>query len=444
MTRSATPSDRAKNLSAIDIQRCAGGVWPGEFAELRKLVWGQEKNLLAEEELFGEDDREGVQFLVYDTVGSPRLIASTCAVAAERSHLGRYTGFAENVLKNTVVSTRSTVHPEYRGLGLFSLLVYLGAREGRVQGRQWVAAFLERGEARERTSFGARDLTQTPPLAVRGRGRNYEVVASALDVNQLMSNCFLHIPASLHPYLREHFFADEVVHEAMSGAHRFYNGSWFKAVGQGALTPWQYYRTLAEMHLYVRWTTRLLGTVIGIADDADLRRHYLEHLQGEIDHERMLENDIAHLGFDVGYVKHHMTPCEDIRAFMSLQESLCSGPRRNPALFLAVPFAAEALTAFLSQEFLQRLANNIASWGVANPDRAMTFITGHIRSDGGTDGHWDAARKILPQYLTGEKELQEFLSIVRLAQRSLDAAFTSWVTKADIFSATAQVRVGEA
>ncbi len=81
----------------------------------------------------------------------------------------------------------------------------------------------------------------------------------------------------------------------------------------------------------------------------------------------MLEHDIAHLGFDVDYVRHRMVPSEHIRAFMQLQESLCTGPRRDPSLFLAAPFAAEAPSGFLTKEFIEQLSRTIASWGVTDP-----------------------------------------------------------------------------
>jgi hypothetical protein len=435
MKPSATGSDRLFQYSSLEIKRCVGGQCFGELAELRRLVWVRETGLLTEEELFGDDDQQGIHLLICDVDHGDRVVASTCAVEAERSFFAHHTGFAEHVLRDAVVSTRSTVHPDYRNKGLFSLLLYLGTREGRKAGRRWVAAFLEPGAVPGRVISGARDLKQVPPYYVRGGVSTYEVVATAVDVNYVMSNCFRRIPADLLPYLREHFFVDEIVDEVMRGARRFHEGPWFRAVEKSQLTRWQYYRTLAEMHLYVRWTTRLLGATVGITADPELRRHYLQHLGGEIDHELMLENDIAQLGFDVDYVKHYLTPSEDIRTFMSLQESLCCGPRRDPSLFLAVPFAIEALTAFLTGEFLEQLAANIASWGVAEPARAMTFITAHLRSDGGTDGHWDAARQILHRHLAGEKELQEFLSIVRLVQSSLHRAFTAWVTAPDIFVA---------
>jgi hypothetical protein len=420
------------------MRRCLGGDCPPELVDLRRLVWERETGLLPEEGLFNDNDRQGTHLLVYDRSNGNCLIASTCAVEAERSDFALYTRLPEGVLRDTTLSTRSTVHPDYRGGGLLSLLIYLGCREGRMWGRRWLAAFLERGMVPGRKVSGVVDLEKVPPRRVMGRDGHYDVLATAMDVNYVMSNCFRRIPDHLHPYLREHFFVDEVVTEVMGGARRFYEGPWFKAVEKGELTRWQYFKTLAEMHIYVRWTTRLLGTVIGITPDAELRRHYIHHLGGEIDHEVMLENDIAHLGFDVDYVRYHMSPSENIRAFMALQESLCSGLRRDPCLFLAVPFAIEALTAFLTQEFISHLSSNIASWGVVAPGRAMTFLTSHIRSDGGTDGHWDAARQILHRHLKGERELQEFLSIVRLVQQSLSRAFTSYARETDIFAALPQ------
>jgi hypothetical protein len=424
-------------LERVEIKRIEGEHWPPEFFELRRSVWGQETGLLADTDLLGSDDQRGIHFLIYDLSHGCRLIASTCAVKAELSDLGRYTGFDEDTLRQTMVSTRSTVHPEYRGAGVFALLVYLAAREARLSGRPWVAAFVEPQAERDKFHFGALPLAQVQPRYISGRTGKYPIVACASDTNALAFRCFSRIPDNLRPYLRERLFVEELVQEVMRGSRCFYEGLWFKAVENCELTRWQYYTTLAQMHIYVRWTTRLLGTAIGITADRDLRKHFIQHLAGEIDHEVMLESDIRHLGFDVDYVKHDMTASEDIRAFMSLQESLCSGPRRDPSLFLAVPFAVEALTAFLTANFLKQLAHNVESWGIEEPERAMTFIASHTRSDGGTDGHWDTARRILHRHLKGERELQEFLSIVRLAQRSLHSAFTSWATQCDIFSVKA-------
>ncbi|WP_406694505.1 hypothetical protein V5E97_25870 [Singulisphaera sp. Ch08] len=422
--------------TSIEIRRCLGLDWLPELIDLRRLVWEQETGLLSEEKLVDDNDRQGVHFLVYDSTNNNRLVASTCAVLAERSNFAAHTRLPEKVLRETMVSTRSTVHPDYRGNGLFSLLVYLAGREGRMQERRWLAAYMEPGMAAGRKVSGARNLEKVASRRVEGRDGSYEVVTIAEDVNYVMSNSFRRIPEHLHPYLRETFFVDEVVGEVMSGARRFYEGPWFKAVENGELTRRQYITTLAEMHTYVRWTTRLLGTVIGITSDPELRKHYLRHLGGEIDHEVMLENDIDQLGFDVDYIKNHHSPSEHIRTFMSLQESLSFGPRRDPSLFLAAPFAAEALSAFLKKEFVEKLSRNIASWGVDNPSRAMTFITSHADFDGGTDGHWEAMRRILHRHLKGERELREFLSIVRLAQNSLLRAFSSFVEGTDIFAAS--------
>jgi hypothetical protein len=436
MTSTATGLERPPGFSSIEVRRFLFNDCPPGLAELRRLVWDQETGLLPEAGLFNDNDHRGVHLLVYDPANGRRLVASTCAVEAERSDFATYTRLPEGVLRDTMLSTRSTVHPDYRGTGLLAVLVYLGAREGRMRARRWLAGFLERGMTPGRKVTGAIDLEKVPPRRVRGRDGYYDVVAAAGDVNYTMSQCFRRIPDVFRPYLREHFLAEEVVAAVMKGARRFYEGPWFRAVEKGELTRWQYFRTLANMHIYVRWTTRLLGAVIGIAPDPELRGHYIRHLRGEIDHEVMLEGDITHLGFDVDYVRNHMSATEDIRAFMSLQESLCTGPRRDPSLFLAVPLAIEALTAFLTREFLGQLSENIASWGVGDPSRAMTFITSHVRTDGGTDGHWDATRRILHRHLAGERELQEFLSIVRLVQDSQHKAFTSYATETDIFAAS--------
>jgi hypothetical protein len=433
----AAARPRRPGLSAIEVRRFPGADCPPELGELRRLVWDEETGLLPEEGLFGENDRHGVHVLVYDPAGGGRLVGAVCVVEAEHSDFAPHTRFPPDVLRDTMLTTRATVHPDYRGAGLFALLMYLGAREGRVRGRRWMAGYLDRRKVVPGGRvIGAAALDQVPPRRVRGRGGEYEVVATAADVNYAMSKCFRRVPEGLHPYLREHCFADEIVTSVVGGARRFHAGPWFGAVADRALTRTQYVRTLANMHAYVRWTTRLLGAVVGITPDRDLRRHYIRHLRGEIDHEVMLERDLGHLGADVDYVKHHMSPTEDIRTFMSLQEALCTGPRRDPSLFLAIPFAVEALSGFLTQEFLGRLAENIASWGVADPAPAMTFLTSHVGTDGGDDGHWDAARQILHRQVRGEGDLQEFLSIARLAQDCQHRAFTSYVTETDIFAAS--------
>jgi hypothetical protein len=427
--------------SAIEIRRVAGTQCPPELIELRQHVWSQETGLLPEGGLFNDNDANAVHILVYDMANGGRLVASTCAIEAERSDFADHSHLPRAVLQDAIVSTRSTVHPDYRGGSLFPLLVYLGAREGRMRGRRWITGFIERDQSLARKITGAIDLVQVPPRKVSGRRHEYEVVAIGGEVNCVMSNCFHHIPQAFHSYLSEHCFVEEIIAEVERGAKRFHGGPWFQAVNRCELTKWQYFLTLANMHAYVRWTTRLLGTVVGITADQGLRKHYLNHLGGEIDHELMLENDIARLGFDVEYVKQRFCPSDDVFAFMSLQEALCAGPRRNPSLFLAVPLAMEALAALLPEDFLEVLSRNIASWGVKEPKRVISFLASHIREDGGTDGHWDAARQILHRHVKSEEVLQEFLATIRLVHDSKHRAFTSYVHGPDLFAAHPEMAV---
>jgi hypothetical protein len=435
MSNPTTDGVAALPAESLLIKRCPGAEFPPELEELRRLVWHGETGLLEADSLFNDNDRNGIHYLIYDQGADNRLVAATCAVKAEHSDFAAHSQLADEILRDTMLSTRSTVHPDYRRAGLLALLIYLGGREGRMADRRWLAGYLERGSTPGKKVTGAVELPHVPPRRVRGRRGEYELVATALDTDRALSNCYEHLPVDLKQYVRDQFFAEEIVARTMHGARQFYESPWCRAGRSGTLTRWQYLRTLAEMHLYVRWTTRLLGTVIGICSDADLRWHYVRHLEGEIDHEVQLEHDIAALGGDLDFVKHRMTPSDDIRAFMGLQEALCSGLRRDGRLFLAVPFAMESLTAFLTQEFLDRLAATIASWGVESPREAMTFLACHIQSDGGVDGHWDAARQVLSRHVRNETELQEFLSTVRCIQALIERAFTSFAATPDLFAA---------
>src|SRR5262245_37462040 len=129
MTLTAVDSERSSSALCVEIRRFLGTDCPPELVELRRLVWEQETGLLAAEGLFNDNDRRGVHVLVYERANANRLIASTCAVEAEHSDFAVHTRLPEDVLRDTMFSTRSTVHPDYRGGGLLSLLIYLGSRE---------------------------------------------------------------------------------------------------------------------------------------------------------------------------------------------------------------------------------------------------------------------------------------------------------------------------
>jgi hypothetical protein len=207
---------------------------------------------------------------------------------------------------------------------------------------------------------------------------------------------------------------------------RFYENPWFNHVAAGTLTRGQYVEFLANNYQFVRWTTRILARVASLTDDDDLRNHYLHHLSGEIDHEKIIERDLAYLGADVEYVRHHMAPCVDIGHFTGVQEGLV-GFRADPVTLLAVPLAIESLTAHLTGTFLADLEACVQKWGYAEPSRATAYLRSHIPLDGGEDGHWERTRQIIHQFVKSEPQTQRFLGVVRMVIVALDRALRSYV-----------------
>jgi hypothetical protein len=98
MTPTTTGVERSLGPSSIEIKRFLWKDCPPELVELRRLVWKEETGLLPEEGLFNDNDQQGVHILVYDRANNNHLIASTCAVEAERSDFAVYTRLPENVL----------------------------------------------------------------------------------------------------------------------------------------------------------------------------------------------------------------------------------------------------------------------------------------------------------------------------------------------------------
>ena len=180
------------------------------------------------------------------------------------------------------------------------------------------------------------------------------------------------------------------------------------------------------MHPLIRETTRLLGLAVGISHNQELRNHYISHLKGEIDHEKMLEKDVSQLGYDVQYLKNSFVPNSDIYNFMNIQRSLLAFDR-DPELFLVVPLVAEGLSANLSSEFISDLKDCIASWGVENPKSAMTFLKSHIHTDGGIDGHWVAVKNQLKLCLTSENRLKQANLLLETCFKSHTRATESYM-----------------
>jgi hypothetical protein len=189
------------------------------------------------------------------------------------------------------------------------------------------------------------------------------------------------------------------------------------------------------MHHFVRWTTRLLGHAVAASNDVRLRNHYLAHLSGEINHEVIIERDLAALGEDVTFSTGSTVPDTGTRLFMAVQESLI-GFHRDPVLFMASPLAAEGLASHLTPAFVERLTGCAASWGVREPARVISFFTSHVSTDGGEDGHWETTVSLLAEHLRSERDLQRFVGTMRASMKGLSLLYEAAIDDLEIFTAT--------
>jgi hypothetical protein len=205
---------------------------------------------------------------------------------------------------------------------------------------------------------------------------------------------------------------------------QYNNGTWCTAIMNKTLTKQQYISTLYNLHSYVQYTTRLCARAIAFSDDLFLRNNYIDHFRGEINHEILIQKDLAHLGEDIEYLKKYYIPNIKTKAFMTLQESTI-GFYQDPVLLLACPFVAEGVSANFRDELLDNLEQIIGNWGIADPGKAMRFLNSHVKFDGGEDGHWEGVIEILPMYIKDEFERQRFISIAKFGMDSILNSFNS-------------------
>jgi hypothetical protein len=213
----------------------------------------------------------------------------------------------------------------------------------------------------------------------------------------------------------------------------FYQSAWARSIFEQTMTRQQYVQSLSNMHHYVRQTTQHLGRAVAYAHDRDLRRHLIDHLNGEINHEVSIENDLRQMGEDVEYVMLHRVPSPATKAFMATQEANIAF-YQDPMLFMASPLVAEGITAHMPKEFVPCLRGLLASWGVAKPEKATTFLTSHIHTDGGDDGHWEATANMLGDYLIDEPTQRRFLCAMRAAAESIQRSFDANIHDLPLFS----------
>ena len=79
----------------------------------------------------------------------------------------------------------------------------------------------------------------------------------------------------------------------------------------------------------------------------------------------------------------------------------------------------------MTPEFVNALLKVIASWGVEEPKEAARFLTSHINTDGGDDGHWQHVINAIGNNVHSELDLQRFLSVMHAAMNGFERGFNA-------------------
>ena len=297
---------------------------------------------------------------------------------------------------------------------LLPALMYCAGRRARIGG---AVTLVGGAAAPDAPALGSIKLSPIPGWQVDG------VQLGAQRMDMWMHNAYLGIcrgGATVDTQL----FADEVAETIHRWIGSGRDWSFFVALREHRLSRQQYVYLLSNLYQFVRHTTRLIGRAIGHSEDPQLRRHWINHLNGEINHEVIIEHDLAHMGEDVDFVKHHMAPNARTHEFMAVQESAI-GYYADPVLMMASPLAAEAVTAYLDQQFVDDLITCIESWGIAEPRRAGQFLISHMTTDGGEDGHYRMSLEALPRLLQDEARLALFLTTNSASRRAMEGVWNS-------------------
>ena len=381
----------------------------------------------------GEDSSAGVRVSIVEE-RSGKAIATALVTPAEQS-----TTLARFKLPVAALSRCVFVSDVWLDGGVDGALpavLYAALRRGRIWDRAVVCTMaLDESSHDPKSAARLCDLRPLPKLPTVETGRA-KWIPSAQRVDIAIHRVWTE-GARFQAFHSEQFEA-EAVETLQRWIDRFFKSPWFESIRNGTLTKEQYVYCLSNQHQFVRWTTRLIGRAVSCSHDRLMRNKWLDHLQGEINHEVIIEKDLAGLGEDVDYVVGAMQPIVPNLQFMVGQESAIAF-HEDPVLFIASPFVAEGFTARLDKEFIEILRSNAKSWGIENPKHVTAFWASHVEYDGGDDGHWDHSRRVLRIYLKTERDLQRFLNAQRLACEAFLRSYTAYIEDLAIFAASPSV-----
>lgn|GEM_PF-935885 len=394
---------------------------PASFRALRAAEGSASAAILGSEE--PPEPGWGREVGVFEA-GEERCLAAVSVLPAEASVLRGFSGIPEPDLRRAAFFTNLRVdRARQQDPALLAALLYVALRRARAEGRHTVAAYVPDPSSPVARLLGLRPVPRSGP-------QRAALVAQRIDLAMhLAHDAATRDAAPFDPS----FLMDEVTEALERWIIGLWDASWFRAIYDGTLTREQYAYSLAQMHQYVRWTTRILSRCVAFSHDRDLRNHFLDHLRGEINHEVIIERDLAHLGEDVEFTIQHMAPNLPTGLFMAVQESVI-GFHHDPVLLMASPLAAEGVTAHLDDHFLESLLRAVRGWGVEQPEGATRFWSSHINVDGGESGHWQCTLDAVGQRLHTEADLQRFLGTCRMSMHALTQMYNAYVDDLSLWS----------
>lgn len=358
-------------------------------------------------------------------------LAATVVAPAENSQFQTLTRLTQDALTNSVYISSVWVSPDAAMAEVLPAVLYRSLRRGRILGKENVVALIPvpNPDVPLATLMKMNRLENVGQITVN----NKTLLPIAQSIKYSIHHIYNQCDHDIQKLINDNF-GDEIVETHYAWLNRFYHGSWANAVLNGTLSKEQYISSLYNLHEYVRHTTRLCARAIAHSDDVDLRNHYINHFRGEINHELLIERDLKKLGADVDYLKTAHIPTPATKEFMTVQESTI-GFYQDPVLMLACPLTAEGVAAHMRNDFIEKLLDTIQSWNVDEPIEAARFLTSHVNTDGGDDGHWANVIRATQKYIHDEHHLQEFLSVMTAAMNGFEHGFNANVDNLKLWSA---------
>jgi hypothetical protein len=287
-------------------------------------------------------------------------------------------------------------------------------------------------EARERGFKTVHFIGETVPSALLSLKLTHSFKHKALwarDIDEALEA--IYETATHDEQMQLHAMFESQIHTMLKRSFEaFLAGTFSQAVNTKRLSKEQYVSVLTTMHLYVRWTTRLLGSAVANGADTEMRQHLAGHLSGEVNHELIIEADLRALNqFNKDTLERTIAK-GPIRAFMFAQQSLVSFERDS----LMFPLAVEGISGMIENEFIETLQSMTREW-VKDITKGTMFFSSHVGTDGGVDGHLNQTVRFLAKRLIGQREFGEFRAIYELVSASFLDGINAAVSNLTVFGA---------